>query len=33
MSVLLYAHIPFVVNRTFDTTSTERLQQWYENAF
>jgi len=25
--VLLFAHIPFVVNRTFNTTSTERLQQ------
>jgi len=25
--VLFFAHIPFVVNRTFNTTSTERLQQ------
>jgi len=25
--VLLIAHIPFVVNRTFNATSTERLQQ------
>jgi len=25
--VLLFAHIPFVVNRTFNAISTERLQQ------
>jgi len=25
--VLLFAHIPFVVNRIFNATSTERLQQ------
>jgi len=27
--VLLFTHIPFVVNRTFNTTPTERLQQKY----
>jgi len=27
ISVLFFAHIPFVVNRTFDATPTERLQQ------
>jgi len=26
--VLLYAHIPFVVNHTFNVTPTERLQQF-----
>jgi len=26
--VLFFAHIPFVVNRTFNARLTERLQQW-----
>jgi len=26
--VLFFAHIPFVVNRTFNATPTERLQQY-----
>jgi len=26
--VLFFMHIPFVVNRTFNTTLTERLQQY-----
>jgi len=26
--VLLFAHIPFVVSRTFNTTPTKRLPQW-----
>ena len=29
--VLFFAHIPFVVNRTFNATSTERLQQSNNN--
>jgi len=28
--VLFFAHIPFVVNRTFNATLTERLQQFHE---
>jgi len=28
--VLFFAHIPFVVNRTFNITPTERLQQYLE---
>jgi len=28
--VLLFAHIPFVVNRAFSATPAERLQQCYE---
>jgi len=34
--VLFFAHIPFVVNHTFDATSTERLQQhlfWNRDLF
>jgi len=27
ITLLFFAHIPFVVNRTFNATSTERLQQ------
>jgi len=26
--VLFFTHIPFAVNRTFNTTPTERLQQY-----
>jgi len=26
--VLFFAHIPFMVNHTFNATPTERLQQW-----
>jgi len=29
--VLFFAHIPFVVNRTFNATSTERLQQYHQH--
>jgi len=28
ISVLFFAHIPFVVNYTFNATPTERLQQY-----
>ena len=28
--VLFFAHIPFVVNHTFNTTPTERLQQYQQ---
>jgi len=31
--VLFFAHIPFVVNRTFNTTPMKRLQQRYPRVF
>jgi len=32
MWVLFFAHIPFVVDRTFNVTPTERLQHWLKNS-